>query len=98
MEYTQERSQERYEEQYKEFKDLLELRKKNLKFKELEDEEDYDSDERQLLEAYEDLNDDLILKFIKAFDNIFEVRDYMISIAQCKQKATYQEGQIQRSW
>ena len=78
--------QERYEEQYKEFKDLLELRKKNLKFKELEDEEDYDSDERQLLEAYEDLNDDLILKFIKAFDNIFEACDYMISIANANRK------------
>ena len=78
--------QERYEEQYKEFKDLLELRKKNLKFKELEDEEDYDSDERQLLEAYEDLNDDLVLKFIKAFDNIFEACDYMISIANANRK------------
>ena len=78
--------QERYEEQYKEFKDLLKLRKKNLKFKELEDEEDYDSDERQLLEAYEDLNDDLILKFIKAFDNIFEACDYMISIANANRK------------
>ena len=46
----------------------------------------------QLLEAYEDLNDDPILKFIKAFDNIFEVRDYMISIANANRKPT-QEGQ-----
>ena len=78
--------QERYEEQYKEFKDLLELRKKNLKFKELDDEEDYDSDERQLLEAYEDLDNNLVLKFIKAFDNIFEACDYMIGIANANRK------------
>ena len=46
MEYTQERSQERYEEQYKESHDPIGTTQKNLKIKELEDEEDYDSDER----------------------------------------------------
>ena len=78
--------QERYEEQYKEFKDLLQLRKKNLKFEELDDEGDYDSDDRQLLEAYEDLDNELVLKFIKAFDNIFEACDYMIGIANANRK------------
>ena len=29
--------------------------------------------DRQLLEAYEDLDNELVLKFIKAYDNIFEV-------------------------
>ncbi len=52
--------QERFEEPYKEFKELLDLRKKNLKFKELDDEEDFDSDDRQLLEAYEDVSDETI--------------------------------------
>ena len=78
--------QERFEEPYKEFKELLDLRKKNLKFKELDDEEDFDSDDRQLLEAYEDVSDETIKKGIKAYDNIFEACDYMISIANANRK------------
>ena len=78
--------QERFEEPYKEFKELLDLRKKNLKFKELDDEEDFDSDDRQLLEAYEDVSDETIKKGIQAFDNIFEACDYMISIANANRK------------
>ena len=78
--------QERFEEPYKEFKELLDLRKKNLKFKELDDEEDFDSDDRQLLEAYEDVSDETIKKGIKAYDNIFAACDYMISIANANRK------------
>ena len=78
--------QERFEEPYKEFKELLDLRKKNLKFKELDDEEDFDSDDRQLLEAYEDVSDETIKKGIQAYDNIFEACDYMISIANANRK------------
>tara|TARA_B100000676_G_scaffold211797_1_gene208163 strand:- start:5496 stop:6338 length:843 start_codon:yes stop_codon:yes gene_type:complete len=78
--------QERFEEPYKEFKELLDLRKKNLKFKELDDEQDFDSDDRQLLEAYEDVPNETIEKGIKAYDNIFEACDYMISIANANRK------------
>ena len=78
--------QERFEEPYKEFKELLDLRKKNLKFKELDDEEDFDSDDRQLLEAYEDVSDETIKRGIQAYDNIFEACDYMISIANANRK------------
>ena len=78
--------QERFEEPYKEFKELLDLRKKNLKFKELDDEEDFDSDDRQLLEAYEGVSDETIKKGIQAYDNIFEACDYMISIANANRK------------
>ena len=78
--------QERFEEPYKEFKELLDLRKKNLKFKELDDEEDFDSDDTQLLEAYEDVSDETIKKGIQAYDNIFEACDYMISIANANRK------------
>ena len=78
--------QERFEEPYKEFKELLDLRKKNLKFNELDDEEDFDSDDRQLLEAYEDVSDETIKKGIQAYDNIFEACDYMISIANANRK------------
>ncbi len=78
--------QERFEEPYKEFKDLLDLRKKNLQFKELDDEIDFDSEERQLLEAYEDVPNESIQKALKAYDNIFEACDYMISIANANRK------------
>ena len=73
--------QERFEEPYKEFKDLLDLRKKNIKFEELDEEGEIDSAERQLLEAYEGVTNETIEKGIKAYDNIFEACDYMISIA-----------------
>ena len=36
--------------------------------------------------AYEDLDNELVLKFIKAFDNIFEACDYMIGIANANRK------------
>ena len=78
--------QERFEGSYKEFKDLLELRKKNLKFEELDDEVDTDSADRQLLEAYEGVDNETIEKGIKAYDNIFEACDYMISIANANRK------------
>ena len=77
---------EMYEPQYKEYKDLLILRSKNLKFKEITDEEDNDSEERQLLESYEDVDNEIIQKGIKAFDNIFEACDRMISIANANRK------------
>lgn len=77
---------ELYEPQYKEYKDLLSLRAKNLTFKELNDEEDHDSDERQLLESYDDLGNENIQKVIKAYDNIFEACDRMITIANANRK------------
>ena len=77
---------ELYEPHYKEFKDLLSLRSKNLTFKEITDEEDNDSDERQLLESYEDLDNESVQKLIKAYDNIFEACDRMISIANANRK------------
>ena len=77
---------EMYEPQYKEYKDLLKLRSKNLKFKEITDEEDNDSEERQLLESYEDVDNETIQKGIKAFDNIFEACDRMIAIANANRK------------
>ena len=77
---------EHYEPQYKEFKELLALRKKNLKFKEITDDEDNDSDDRQLLESYDGIVDDEIEKGIRAFDNIFKACDYMISIANANRK------------
>ncbi len=77
---------EMYEPQYKEYKDLLILRSKNLKFKEITDEEDNDSEERQLLESYEDVDNETIQKGIKAFDNIFEACDRMIAIANANRK------------
>ena len=72
---------EMYEPQYKEYKDLLILRSKNLKFKEITDEEDNDSEERQLLESYEDVDNETIQKGIKAYDTIFEACDRMIALA-----------------
>ena len=77
---------EMYEPQYKEYKDLLILRSKNLKFKEITDEEDNDSEERQLLESYEDVDNETIQKGIKAYDNIFEACDRMIAIANANRK------------
>ena len=77
---------EMYEPQYKEYKDLLILRSKNLKFKEITDEEDNDSEERQLLESYEDVDNETIQKGMKAFDNIFEACDRMIAIANANRK------------
>ena len=77
---------EQYEPTYKEFKDVLELRKKNLQFKDLDSEEDVDSDDRQLLESYEDMTEEMIQKGIKAYDNIFKACDYMISIANANRK------------
>jgi len=77
---------EMYEPQYKEYKDLLTLRSKNLKFKEITDEEDNDSEERQLLESYEDVDNETIQKGIKAYDNIFEACDRMIAIANANRK------------
>jgi len=77
---------EMYETQYKEYKDLLELRKKNLTFKEIDDEGEGDSEERQLLESYEDISNEIIEKGIKAHDNIFKACDYMIDIANANRK------------
>ena len=77
---------EMYETQYKEYKDLLELRKKNLKFKEIDEEGQGDSEERQLLESYEDISDEVIEKGIKAHDNIFKACDYMIDMANANRK------------
>ena len=77
---------EMYETQYKEYKDLLELRKKNLKFKEIDEEGEDDSEERQLLESYEDISNEVIEKGIKAHDNIFKACDYMIDIANANRK------------
>lgn len=78
---------EMYETQYKEYKDLLELRKKNLKFKEIDEEGEGDSEERQLLESYEDISNEVIEKGIKAHDNIFKACDYMIDIANANRKS-----------
>jgi len=78
---------EMYEPEYKEYQDVLTLRKKNLKFKEINDEEDNDSEERQLLESYEDWPDELIQKGIKAYNNIFEACDYMNKVAMANRKA-----------
>lgn len=75
-----------YETQYKEYKDLLELRKKNLKFAEIDEEGQGDSEERQLLESYEDISDEVIEKGIKAHDNIFKACDYMIDMANANRK------------
>lgn len=77
---------EMYEPQYQEYKDLLRLREKNLKFKEITEEEDNDSEERQLLESYEDVDNEIIQKGIKAYDNIFEACDRMIAIANANRK------------
>ena len=77
---------EMYETQYKEYKDLLELRKKNLKFKEIDEEGEGDSEERQLLESYEDISNEVIEKGIKAHDNIFKACDYMTDIANANRK------------
>jgi hypothetical protein len=76
-----------YETQYKEYKDLLELRKKNLKFAEIDEEGEGDSEERQLLESYEDISNEVIEKGIKAHDNIFKACDYMIDMANANRKA-----------
>lgn len=78
---------EMYETQYKEYKDLLELRKKNLKFTEIDEEGQGDSEERQLLESYEDISNEVIEKGIKAHDNIFKACDYMIDMANANRKA-----------
>lgn len=77
---------EMYETQYKEYKDLLELRKKNLKFAEIDEEGESDSEERQLLESYEDISDEVIEKGIKAYDNIFKACDYMMDMANANRK------------
>ena len=78
--------QERYEDIYREYKTLLDLREKNIKFEELDDEGSNDSDERQLLEAYESVTNKTIMKGIEAYDNIFKACDYMISIANANRK------------
>ena len=44
--------QERYEDIYREYKTLLDLREKNVKFEELDEEGSNDSDERQLCLLY----------------------------------------------
>lgn len=77
---------EMYETHYKELKDLLDLRKKNLKFNEITEEGDNDSDERQLLESYEDIGDDIVKKNIDAYDRIFQACDYMINVANANRK------------
>ena len=77
---------EMYEPQYQEYKELLTLRSKNLKFKEITEEEDHDSDDRQLLESYEGVDDETIQKGIRAYDNIFEACDRMIDIANANRK------------
>lgn len=77
---------EMYEPQYQEYKELLKLRSKNLQFKEITEEEDNDSDDRQLLESYEGVDDETIQKGIKAYDNIFEACDRMIDIANANRK------------
>lgn len=77
---------EMYETQYKEYKDLLELRKKNLKFAEIDEEGESDSEERQLLESYEDISDEVIEKGIRAYDNIFKACDYMMDMANANRK------------
>jgi hypothetical protein len=77
---------EMYEPQYQEYKELLTLRSKNLQFKEITDEEDHDSDDRQLLESYEGVDDETIQKGIRAYDNIFEACDRMIDIANANRK------------
>jgi hypothetical protein len=77
---------EQYEPYYKEHKDVLELRKKKFKFKDFDSEEEVDSEERQLLESYEDVPDDVIAKGIRAYDNIFKACDYMIGIANANRK------------
>lgn len=77
---------EMYEPQYEEYKELLTLRSKNLKFKEITEEEDHDSDDRQLLESYEGVDDETIQKGIRAYDNIFEACDRMIDIANANRK------------
>lgn len=77
---------EMYETQYKEYKDLLELRKKNLKFSDIDEEGEGDSEERQLLESYEDISNEVIEKGIKAHDNIFKACDYMIDMANANRK------------
>jgi len=77
---------EMYETQYKEYKDLLALREKKLKFKEMDEEGAGDSEERQLLESYEDMDNDVINKGIQAYDNIFKACDYMIDMANNNRK------------
>lgn len=77
---------EMYETQYKEYKDLLELRKKDLKFDEINEEGEGDSEERQLLESYEDISNEVIEKGIKAYDRIFKACDYMIDMANANRK------------
>lgn len=78
---------EMYEAEFKEYQDVLALRKKNLKFKEINDEEDNDSDERQLLESYEDWSDELLEKGMQACQHIFEACDYMHKVSLANRKA-----------
>jgi len=52
---------EMYEPQYQEYKDLLSLRRK-IYIKEITEDEDNDSEERQLLESYEDVDNGVITK------------------------------------
>lgn len=78
---------ELYEPFYKEYKDVLHLRKQNIKFKEISDDEDNDSEDRQLLESYEDYTDEVLQKGIKAYDNIFEACEYMHKVAMANRKA-----------
>ncbi len=77
---------EMYETQYKEYKDLLALRQKDLQFTEINEEGEGDSEERQLLESYEDISNEVITKGIKAYDNIFKACDYMIAVANANRK------------
>ena len=78
---------EMYEPYLQEFHDVLQLRKKNLKFEEINEEEDNDTFERQLLESYEDFPDSVLEKAVKAYNNIFEACDYMNKIAMANRKA-----------
>lgn len=70
-----------------EYNDVLQLRKKNLKFSKIDEEGANDSYERQLLESYEDMPDNVIEKAIKAYNNIFDACVYMNQIAMANRKA-----------
>lgn len=75
-----------YIDHYKELKELTTLRKNKIKFKEIVDDGETDTDENQLLEAYMDVADDVILKNTQAYDRIFAACDYMIEMANANRK------------
>lgn len=75
-----------YMDHYKELKELSTLRKSTVKFKEIVDDGDTDTDENQLLESYMDVADDVILKNTQAYDRIFAACDYMIEMANANRK------------